>query len=96
MKRVAIDCHMDSLIQSAWDRLLLTFVLHGVFSAALNAGGPLGIVLYYCLASTLESWFGWRGSLRVAGLAALPWLLLWQKMEVDPPQVKAHKGIYYS
>jgi hypothetical protein len=51
----------------------------------LNAGSPLGIAFCYLLAPHLERQFGWRAPLRLAGLAGLPWLAMWLRMEVDPP-----------
>ena len=53
--------------------------------SAANAGAPLGIALSFFCGPLIESLLGWPAALRVAGLAGIPWLLLWMRMTVDPP-----------
>ena len=56
--------------------------------SAANAGAPLGIALSFFCGPLIESLLGWPAALRAAGLAGIPWLLLWMRMTVDPPHTE--------
>ena len=56
--------------------------------AAAAAGAPLGTAMFYIVGPLIEVQLGWRGALRAAGLCSLPWLMLWLRMDVDPPVIE--------
>jgi hypothetical protein len=56
--------------------------------SAAAAGAPAGIALFYLVGPLVEGHYGWRGALKSAGLVGIPWLMMWLKMDVDPPMVE--------